>query len=93
MGGVVVAAVADHAEGGDEISVVVYLAPLPDGPVRILNGVASLIWLEATAADAPVDLVERIAALVDRPPDTIRADVESFLSTLVQAGLLETVER
>ena len=73
----------------DEDGVAVYLAPLPDGPVQVLNGVGSLIWLEATAPDTPVDLVERVAALVDRPPDTIRADVNSFLAHLVEARLLE----
>ena len=73
----------------DEDGVVVYLAPLPDGPVQVLNGVGSLIWLEATSTDTAVDVVERVAALVDRPPDTIRADVDSFLADLVEAGLLE----
>ena len=71
---------------------VVYLAPLPDGPVQVLNGVGSLIWLEATSTDTPVDVVERVAALVDRPPDTIRADVDSFLADLVAAGLLERLD-
>ena len=36
-------------------------------------------------------MLERVAALVDRPPDTIRAEVESFLAHLVEAGLLELV--
>ena len=76
----------------DEDGVVVYLAPLPDGPVQVLNGVGSLIWLEATSTDTPVDVVERVAALVDRPPDTIRADVDSFLADLVAAGLLERLD-
>ena len=71
---------------------VVYLAPLPDGPVQVLNGVGSLIWLEATSTDTSVDVVERVAALVDRPPDTIRAEVDSFLADLVAAGLLERLD-
>jgi hypothetical protein len=75
----------------DESGVVVYLAPLPDGPLQVLNGVASLIWLEATENDTPVDVVERVAALVDRPPETIRAEVDSFLAQLVEAGLLRRV--
>jgi hypothetical protein len=73
----------------DESGVVVYLAPLPNGPVQVLNRVGSLIWLEATATDMPVDVVERVAALVDRPADTIRAEVDSFLAHLVDARLLE----
>ena len=84
--------VAMVVEDRDEDGVVVYLAPLPDGPVQVLNGVGSLIWLEATSTDTPVDVVERVAALVDRPPDTIRADVDSFLADLVAAGLLERLD-
>jgi hypothetical protein len=76
----------------DEDGVVVYLAPLPDGPVQVLNGVGSLIWMEATATGTPADVVERVAGLVDWPPDTIRADVDSFLANLVEAGLLERRE-
>lgn len=72
-----------------EAGAVVYLAPLPDGPVQVLNGVASLIWLEATDPDATGDLVERVAALVDRPAETIRAEIESFLARLVGTGLLD----
>jgi hypothetical protein len=79
-------------ERDDEDEVTVYLAPLPDGPVQVLNGVGSLIWLEATATNRPGDVVERVAALVDRPPDAIRADVDSFLADLVVAGLLERLE-
>jgi hypothetical protein len=75
----------------DESGVVVYLAPLPDGPLQVLNSVASLIWLEATENDTPVDVVERVAPLVDRPPETIRAEVDSFLAHLVEAGLLRRV--
>ena len=76
----------------DEDGVVVYLAPLPEGPVQVLNGVGSLIWLAATSTDTPLEVVERVAALVDRPPDTIRADVDSFLAGLVAAGLLERLD-
>lgn len=76
-------------ERGDEDGVVVYLARLPAGPMQVLNGVGSLIWLEATATDSTGDLVARVAALVDRPPDTIRTEVVSFLADLVEAGLLE----
>ncbi len=71
---------------------VVYLAPLPDGPIRVLNGVGSLIWLEATSTDTPVDVVDRVAALVDRPPAAIRTEVDSFLADLVAAGLLERLD-
>ena len=81
--------VAMVVEDQDDDGVVVYLAPLPDGPVQVLNGVGSLIWLEATSSDTAENVLERVAVLVDRPPDTIRAEVESFLAHLVEAGLLE----
>jgi hypothetical protein len=76
----------------DEDGVVVYLAPLPDGPVQVLNGVGSLIWMEATATGTPADVVERVAARVDRSPDAIRAEVDSFMEHLVEAGLLERLD-
>lgn len=78
-------------EHDDEAGVVVYLASLPDGPIRVLNGVASLIWLEATENDTPIDVVEAVAALVNRPSESIRADVDSFLAHLVEIGLLRRV--
>jgi Coenzyme PQQ synthesis protein D (PqqD) len=81
--------VGEVVQDWDDAHVVVYLAPLPDGPVQVLNGVGSLIWLEATATDASDDVVDRVAALVERPPDTIRAEVDVFLARLVEAGLLE----
>jgi hypothetical protein len=78
-------------EHDDEAGVVVYLASLPDGPIQVLNGVASLIWLEATETDTPIGVVERIAALVDRPPESIRTEVDSFLAHLIETGLLRRV--
>lgn len=84
--------VAMVVEDQEDDGAVVYLAPLPDGPARVLNGVGSLIWLEATSTDTSVDVVERVAALVDRPPESIRAEVESFLADLVAAGLLERLD-
>ena len=83
--------VAMVVEDQDDDGAVVYLANLPDGPVQVLNGVGSLIWLEATSSDTAENVLERVAELVDRPPDTIRAEVESFLAHLVEAGLLELV--
>ena len=74
---------------GDGEPVTVYLASLPDGPVQILNGVASLIWLEATAPDEQGELADRVAALVDRSPEDVRADVDAFVKQLVNAGYLE----
>ena len=66
--------------------------PSQTAPCRVLNGVGSLIWLEATSTDTPVDVVDRVAVLVDRPPAAIRTEVDSFLADLVAAGLLETLD-
>ena len=86
-----VAVVVEDADA--DAGATVYLATLPDGPVQVLNGVASLIWLEATAANDEGDVHERVAALVDQAPDAIRADVDSFVDQLVHSGFLERVDR
>ena len=83
--------VGEIVEEHDEEGLVVYVASLPDGPIHVLNGVASLIWLEATATDTSVDVVERVAALVERQSETIRGEVDSFLAHLMEMGLLRRV--
>jgi hypothetical protein len=92
----VYARVADVAvvveDPDDENGVVVYLAPLPDGPVQVLNGVGSLIWLEATRTGASGDLVTRVAEQVGSAPDLIHADVDAFVAELLERRLLEKVE-
>jgi hypothetical protein len=79
-----VAVVVEDTDAG----ATVYLATLPDGPVQVLNGVASLIWLEATATDARRGVVDRVADLVNLPAEQIRAEVESFVDQLVADGFL-----
>ena len=65
----------------------IYLAPLPDGPILVLEGVAALIFTEATQGDRE-HLVERIVAQVDGPADEIAFHVGAFLRDLVARGLL-----
>lgn len=66
----------------------VYAAPLPDGPIVVLDGVAALIWFEAVAGERGT-IAERVAATTDVAPDAIRAEVEAFVADLVARGLLE----
>lgn len=64
-----------------------YVAPLPDGPIVVLDGVAALIWAEACAGDRE-HLAARVAASLDPPRDDIDREVDAFVSTLVGRGLL-----
>jgi hypothetical protein len=64
-----------------------YVAPLPDGPIVVLDGVAALIWAEACAGDRE-NLSSRVAASLDPPGEDIEREVEAFVSTLVERGLL-----
>ncbi|WP_136707707.1 PqqD family protein [Agromyces sp. H66] len=65
----------------------IYLAPLPGGPILVLEGVAALIFTEATTGD-PEHLAERILEQVHGPPDEIAAHVAAFIDDLVARGLL-----
>lgn len=70
-----------------------YVARLPDGPIVVLNGIAAEIW---RCAVRHTDVVDAVAVRCGVPPDTIRADVDAFLATLVARRLLDprpTVER
>ncbi|MGR0218617.1 PqqD family protein [Agromyces sp. ZXT2-6] len=71
-----------------ELDGVVYAAPLPSGPIVVLEGVAALIWDEACAGDRAT-ITERVAEATDVAPEAIRADVEVFVADLVARGLLE----
>jgi hypothetical protein len=66
----------------------VYAAPLPDGPIVVLDGIAALIWDEARGGDRE-SITDRVAGATDAAPDAIRADVEAFVADLVARGLLE----
>lgn len=66
---------------------VVYLCPLPNGPVTALSGSGAVIWLRAT--ETGENIADLVAADFDIERDVIHADVQSFLDYLVDAGLLE----
>ncbi|GAA1799192.1 PqqD family peptide modification chaperone [Agromyces neolithicus] len=65
----------------------VYVAPLPDGPIVVLDGVAGVIWHAACAGDRAT-IAERVAEATDAAADEIRDDVDAFVADLVARGLL-----
>lgn len=68
---------------------VLYLGPLPEGPVVVLEGVAAVIYRAATS-DHETDLVELIAAGLGVDPEEVDAqEVEAFLTELAERRLLE----
>lgn len=66
---------------------VVYVAPLPDGPITVLDGASALIWREARRGDLAL-VAERVARHTDHSADEIRRDVDAVIETLVERGLL-----
>ena len=73
----------------DEADGVLYLAHLPDGA---LQGSAALIWLAATGEprpDGPAQVTDLVARETGLAAEDLREDVETFLRTLVEQGLLE----
>lgn len=65
----------------------VYLAHLPDGPIRVLEGTAALIWSRALAVPRS-DLDAVLAHEVDTEPGAIHAEVSAFVDALILEGLL-----
>lgn len=79
----------DAVTGGGAPGGVVYLGPMPDGPVVVLQGVAAVIY-RAAVSDTGTDLVELVAAgLGVGPTEVDGEEVEQFLSDLHERGLLE----
>ncbi|MBN7793406.1 PqqD family peptide modification chaperone [Microbacterium sp. 2216-1] len=66
---------------------IVYVAPLPDGPVLVLDGVSALIW--QTALDPQIDdTVAYVADATGQRPEDIAGHVEAFVTDLVRRGAL-----
>jgi hypothetical protein len=68
---------------GDDI----YVARLPDGPIVRLSGTAALIWT-ASVDEAEGPPLDRVAAAVGVPTAQIAEDVDRFLASLIDQGLL-----
>lgn len=64
----------------------VYLMQLPDGPPRVLEGSAAVIWL--AAVQEGIASPEEVADLFDGDPGEIIVGARSFLAELVSSGLL-----
>ncbi len=67
---------------------VVYVAPLPEGPIVVLDGVAAAIWAEATSGQRST-IAGPVAALTDATVGAVGAGVEAFVDELLERGLLE----
>ena len=65
----------------------VYLMVLPDGPPLVLRATGAWIWL--LAAEGVEDIVGEIARGTSSDPKAIRSEIDTFLDSLVQDGLLE----
>jgi hypothetical protein len=81
------ATVAAMETTGMDGSPVVFVAPLPNGPVAELERSAALIWLEAVSP-SDEDIASRVARRSGVPADAIADDVTAFVDELVQRGLL-----
>lgn len=70
-----------------EVDGVAYVAPVPQGPISVLEGSAAVIWHEALAGPA-AGITDRVAATAGVAPDEVRDSVAEFLAALVRHGLL-----
>ena len=67
---------------------VVFVMQLPDGPPRVLEGSAALIWI--IAADGNANVPAAVAEAVGRPTADIADEVRTYLDHLLETGLLES---
>ena len=66
---------------------VVYAAPLPDGPIMVLDGVAALIWEEADGASREA-VADAVATFTAEDAASIRPYVEQFIDEMLTRGML-----
>ncbi|GAA3635443.1 hypothetical protein GCM10022200_18450 [Microbacterium awajiense] len=65
----------------------VYVAPLPDGPILVLQDSAIAIW-EAVDGDGIDAIARRVGEMTGVDAPAVRDDVAHFVRTLVGRGLL-----
>lgn len=70
----------------------VYVAPLPDGPITVLEGVAALIWVEACAGERGTVSARVARSLLPPPAERIEQEIDRFVDDLVDHGFLEVAE-
>ena len=78
-------AVVDMA--GTPHAPVVCVARVPGGQPLVLNDSAAVIWREALRTPE-TEVVDAVASATGQDPDTVRADVLDFMSSLVTRGFL-----
>lgn len=79
--------VAWTSEPGEGGTLRIYVAPVPHGPVLVLEGSSAVIWqLAVTGPEA--GLAERVGLAMDQPVDVVRDEVAAFVVHLVERGLL-----
>ena len=78
---------ANDGVGVEVLGDTVYAAPLPDGPIMVLEGIAAVIWREATAQPRG-SVAAVVAATTGEDAAFIRAYVDGFIDEMVLRGLL-----
>ena len=73
--------------GVEVVEEVVYAAPLPDGPIIVLEGIAALIWNEACEVRRET-VAEAVAAKTGQDVASIRRHVDGFLDEMLSRGML-----
>lgn len=73
--------------GVEEAEGIVYAAPLPDGPITVLGGVAGLIWTEACRLPR-TEVAAAVARRTEQQTAAVRTHVDDFLNEMVGRGLL-----
>jgi hypothetical protein len=61
----------------------------PAAPAQVLEGPAAAIWGALDGTRATADIVAVVAGEFGLAPDAVRADVEGFLASLAERGLVE----
>ena len=66
----------------------VYVAIVPDGPIRVVEGAGAIIWNAIGDGRQISQVVMAVAAIADLTEDEVREDVRSFLGDLRTLGLV-----
>ena len=69
------------------LAAIACLAAVPGGQPLVLNDSAAVIWREALRTPE-TEVVDAVASATGQDPDTVRADVLDFVSSLVTRGFL-----
>ena len=65
----------------------VYVAPLPGGPITVLQGTAAAIWLHADD-HSRAEVIRLVSGALEIDEATIEADVNAFIDVLIDNSLL-----